>query len=262
MAVRALLFNFKVLAPVEIDYQRAFDLITKEYGSVLKSAPQDIFRQIALVIEEKSSPKNPDEFSKNMSSLLDVIETSQIENVPLNTGVKNGLESLEPMSVSLVAISEMGSKATETFLSDKGIKPFFDEIIAREKIGEPNDLVSRLVRALKKLGLKNEECIFFCNKTSDLKAAKSANFRTMVLPSKGERLDLMMLEKPDGMVLFLHELPNLLSLEIARTGPKPKEEEQRTIPSAKARSESTVEQASSEAEPTTAAGEEESLENR
>lgn len=218
MPIRALLFDLKVFAPVEINYQRAFDLMAKEFANNAKSAPQDIFKQICLV-KAKSSAKDYYEFSKRMSSLLDEIETSQVENVQLNSGVKNGLELLESMNVSVVSLSQIGVKATEKLLAGRGVAPYVDEVIARQSIDGPNDLVTRLNGALQKLNVKVEECVFFCNKLSDLKEAKSAKFRTVVLPSKGERLDLMMLENPDGVILFLTELQNLLSLELARSSP-------------------------------------------
>ena len=121
----------------------------------------------------------------------------------------------------MVALTELGKDAAEKFLKDKDVDAYVGKLVTRETIGEPSDLGSRLNRALGKDELKQEECVYFCNKLSDLKRAKASNFRTVVLPSKGEKLDLMMLEKPLGMIMSLEEIPNLLSLDIARAE-KPK----------------------------------------
>ena len=220
MAISALLIDFKVLAPYNIDYQPALEQLTKQYGRFVTSAPMDVFAQIEL-IKEKATKKEFEEFAPKISRLLDRIEIEQIGNFFLNMGVKNGLAELDKLDVSVVALTELGKNAAEKFLKEKDIDAFVGKLVTREAMGEPSDLGSRLNRALGKDELKQEECVYFCNKLSDLKLAKASNFRTIVLPSKGEKLDLMMLEKPLGMIMSLEEIPNLLSLDVARAE-KPK----------------------------------------
>ena len=220
MNIRALLVDFKVFAPIDINYQRALDQLAKDYGQFIKSAPTDVTTQIEL-IKEKAKKKDFDEFAPRISKLLDEIEISQVGDFSLNMGVKYGLAALDELDVSVVALTDIGKVAAEKFLKEKGIDSFIGKLVARDTIGEPFDLGSRLNRALGKDELKQGECVYFCNKLADLKLAKACNFSAIVLPSKGEKLDLMMLEKPLGMIMSLEEIPNLLSLEIARTA-KPK----------------------------------------
>jgi phosphoglycolate phosphatase-like HAD superfamily hydrolase len=220
MAIRALFLDFKVFAPISINYQRALDYLSRYYVETAKPPPTDIFAYIDSV-KEKATKKDFDEFALGMSKLLDEIETAQVGNFQLYMGVKNGLAALDSLDASVVALTELGVFAAEKFLKDRNVNDHIGKIVAREKIGEPCDLTSRLNRALGKGELKQEECVYFCNKLADMKLAKSSNFKTVVLPSKGEKLDLMMLEKPVGMIMSLEEIPNLLSIQVARDG-KPK----------------------------------------
>ncbi len=226
MTTKALLIDFGVLAPVHINYQRVLDEIAKVYPQYSKLALGDTYGQIEL-IKEKAPKKEFESFASKMGKVLDEIEASQVKNFSLNMGVKKALAALDTMDVAVVALTEMGKESAEKFLKDNEIDNFIGQLVSREKIGEPFDLGSRLNKALEKEQVKQEECVYFCNRLSDLKLAKAANFRTIVLPSKSERLDLMMMEKPLGMIMSLEEIPNLLSLEAARSA-KPK---RRQIPS-------------------------------
>ena len=160
MAISALLIDFKVLAPYNIDYQPALEQLTKEYGRFVKSAPMDVFAQIEL-IKEKATKKEFEEFAPKISRLLDRIEIEQIGNFFLNMGVKNGLAELDKLDVSVVALTELGKNAAEKFLKEKDIDAFVGKLVTREAIGEPSDLGSRLNRALGKDELKQEECVYF-----------------------------------------------------------------------------------------------------
>jgi FMN phosphatase YigB (HAD superfamily) len=216
LTIRSLLFDFKVFAPFAIDYQKALDHLARRYGQIVKPAATDVFAQVELV-EANSTKKEFDEFAPMMSGLLDEIEIAQVGNYSLNMGVKNGLASLGGLNVTVVALTELGTAATREFLKGKDIDKHIGKLVTREKIGEPCDLTSRLNRAIEDEPFKQEECVYFCNKLTDMRLARSSNFRTVVLPSRGEKLDLMMLEKPIGMIMSLEEIPNLLSIELSRT---------------------------------------------
>jgi phosphoglycolate phosphatase-like HAD superfamily hydrolase len=216
MTTRALLIDFKVLAPVEVNYAKASDLISKQFNGLAKVPSGNIFGEIDFV-KEKASKKQFEEFALEMEKLLDEIELNQVSNFPLNMGVKAGLEALDTLDVTVVGITTLGQKASKKFREEKGVERLVSNVVSRDRIGEPLDIGALLNRAIENEELKSEESVYFCNKLADLKSAKTANFRTIALPSKGERLDLIMLEKPLGMIMSLEEIPNLLSLETART---------------------------------------------
>lgn len=214
MARRTLLLDFKTLTPFRINYRQALDELASTYPQIAKSASADIFAQIELV-KEKAPKKEFDEFTLKFSKILDEVETRQAGKFSLNVGVKSGLAALESLDVTTIALTEMGKAGAEVFLKEKGIDNYVDELVARETLGEPWDLASRLNKARGR-DIAIEDCTYFCNTLSDAKTAKSSNFKIVVLPSKGERLDLVMLEKPLGMIMSLEEIPNLLSLEASR----------------------------------------------
>jgi phosphoglycolate phosphatase-like HAD superfamily hydrolase len=215
MSTRALLIDFRVLAPINVDYARATEMISSQFKET-KPAPTDVFARVDK-IKEKASKREFEEFEPRIEKILDEIESDQIGQFQLNMGVRNGLQALEDLDIEVIGITDLGVKAAEKFLNEKELGHLIDKLVAREKIEEPLDLAERLNRAISKYHLEQEGCVYFCNRLVDLKLAKTVNFRTIVLPSKGERLDLMMIEKPLGMIMSLEEVPNLLSLEKARS---------------------------------------------
>lgn len=215
MQVKALLFDFRVFAPIEINYQKAFEALARESKPrSINPLSKDFFGQISLVLaEKKKSQRDYKEFVTKMSELLDEIESAQIGNFHLYPGVKNGLGSLKTMKLSVAATTELGTNAAEKFLKDNEIKAYIGELVPRIKIESAGDLGLRIKSVLEKVKAKSDECIYFCNRLEDLNAAKSKKVATIVLPSKGSRMDAILRENPDGMIMTLEELPAMLSLE-------------------------------------------------
>jgi phosphoglycolate phosphatase-like HAD superfamily hydrolase len=213
MQVKALIFDFRVFAPIEINYQKGWEVLMKESKSV-NPLSKDFLGQLGLMLrEKKKSEKESEGTLTKMSELLDEIETTQIADFSLYPGVKNGLESLKTMKLKVAATTELGTKASEKFLKEKEIKPYITELFSRPNLENGRNLGLRISNALQKLKTGKEESIYFCNQLEDLIAAKSANVTTVILPSKGARMDAMLRENPDGMIMTLEELPAMLSLE-------------------------------------------------
>ena len=114
----------------------------------------------------------------------------------------------------------MGRKAGIQFLSQHSISQYIDEVICRDDTKGVGELSKRLEFALDKLEILPEECIYFCNRLSDLKVAKSANFQIIVLPSRKEKANDLIKEGPNGMIISLEEIPSLLSIETFKATPR------------------------------------------
>jgi FMN phosphatase YigB (HAD superfamily) len=225
MKTRLLLFSLNVLSPIEISYQEASKFLRENVpGS--KSMSGDVFSQITQIRESMSSEEY-EALSGKLSALLDEIELGQIDKFQLNFGVKNGLESVKSINLRIAIMSELGVKPTNKFLENKGLKNLVTDVFPREHIGEP--IKDRFRAPLESTQIKPEEAIFFCAKLSDLKAARSSGLRVIVLPSKSERIDRLIREKPDGMLMTLEELTNLLSIEASRESIKETKEGEPSI---------------------------------
>ncbi len=212
MRVKALLFDFRIFAPMEINYQRAFDALRE--GGLGNFAPAGSFRQLGLLLHEaKKSQQNYKELGSKISELLDEIEIAQILNFRLYPGVKKGLESLNTMKLLVATVTELGAIAAERFLLENRINRYIDELITRPKIENAVDLSLRIKTALERLNAKPQECLFFCNRIEDLRIAKSQGLPTIVLPGKNPRMNAFLGEGLDGMIMTLEELPAMLSLD-------------------------------------------------
>jgi len=207
------------MAPVDINYQPISEYLEKNYGSVLGSgSSRDTFEQISI-IKRKVSGQKLEEFSETIIKLLDELEISQIELFKLYPGLKQGLASLKTMKIRTALLSNIGKAATERFLEMNDLRESFSVLFPRDAgtIGQISDTKIRLDQVMKELGQKPSECMFFCNRLSQLQDGKTIKIRTFVLPGGKDRIDLLVKNKPDGMLLSLEELPGLLSIEASRT---------------------------------------------
>ncbi|MCL5066779.1 MAG: HAD family hydrolase [Thaumarchaeota archaeon] len=211
LQARALLFDLRVFAEIDIDYLQASQFL--ENGGASGTLPiRDILKQLSERSQKIAKEDYPN-WIRKVSDRLDEIEIEQIGKFQLHMGVRDGLDSLQPMDLSIYVLTETGKEAGEKFLSQHNIRQYVNEVISRENAEGIGDLGERLDVALNKLELLPEECVYFCNRLSDLKVAKSANFRTIILPSRREKINNLIVEGSDGMIISLEEIPSLLLTE-------------------------------------------------
>ena len=230
MPLKALLFDFRVLAPLEINYAKATQALKTELADVLPSGarPWSIFDQISLLLDEKKkkkiSAKRFNEISEKISKNMEELELEQVAIFPLYAGVKNGLASVKTMKLSVISTTEIGVAPAEKFLREKEIESFFSDTAPRRELAEAVDMGLRLRPLFEKLEVKPEESLYFCNRLRDLKAAQSLGVRIIVMPGGSESIDALLREKPEGMIISLEELPTMLSLKSFK-GPEAKAKE-------------------------------------
>jgi beta-phosphoglucomutase-like phosphatase (HAD superfamily) len=227
LAVRGIIFDLESLSPGDFDYKAAWDSLVQRFGSQ-QIGPRigPMLGQLASIKKAHSGQREYDKFFEGLPSTLDEIELGQVKQFSLSSGAKNALLSLRTMKDIRVGVtSSAGRKALESFLDEKQIRSLVDALAARgEKEDDENgsgqieyaaDPAARLERLVKELSLDERpgEVIYFCTTIPNLKAAKSKNLKTVVLPSKKEKTDALMMQQPDGLLITLDELPAMLSLE-------------------------------------------------
>ncbi|MDG6906405.1 MAG: HAD hydrolase-like protein [Nitrososphaerota archaeon] len=225
MQAKALLFNIGVLAEIDIDYLPASQFLGNTSSPIL-SQMRNIIKQLHEMGEKLSEEEYQDWFDK-VSNTLDEIETAQISKFHLHMGVKNGLDSLQSTGLPIYVLTDMGEKACKLFLTQHDLGHYVNSIISRNDANEIGNIAKSLDIASKKLELIPERCIYFCNRLSELKEAKSAKFRTIILPSRKERINDLIAEGSDGMIVSLEEIPSLLSLDTFKESPEEKLEKER-----------------------------------
>ena len=217
MKLRLLLFDLNVLSSIEVNYQEASKLM----GEPNLQSNSNHSGTISQLFQVKK--KIPEKDYEKLCAALDDIELGQINRFNLNPGVKNGIEAVKSMNLKIAVITELGTKAVGAFFEKQGLKDFVSEILPRGLVGE--NLQDRFKAGLEQMKIEPTETIFFCTRLSDLKAARSVGMRVIVLPSKNERINQLLMEKPDGMIMSLEELPDLLSLETYRISEEEKKSE-------------------------------------
>ena len=224
LQAKALLFNIGVLSEIDIDYLQASQFLGNTSSPSL-SQMRNVIKQLHEIGGNLPKEEYQDWFDK-VSNALDEIETAQIEKFNLHMGVKNGLDSLQSTGLPIYVLTDMGEKACKLFLTKHDLGHYVNSIISRNDANEIGNIAKCLDIASKRLELIPEQCIYFCNRLSDLKAAKSAKFRTIILPSRKERTNDLISEGSDGMIVSLEEIPSLLSLDTFKESPEEKREKE------------------------------------
>lgn len=219
--MKAIIFDFEALFPNEINYQKSWDLMFRTFGTQqVGPKSRDFLNKLATFKAHHSEDKDAGQFFEDIAELLDEIELSQIDQFSLYPAVKNGLASLKTMKLLTGATTSMGAKAAEKLLDKQEIRVLVGELVARDNIEGGTDLGLRLKLLMERLKLERpEEIIYFCTTIPNLRVAKTMKLMTMVLPSKKEKMDLLLLEKPDGLLITLDELPVMLSLDTFKGPP-------------------------------------------
>jgi hypothetical protein len=135
MQVRALLLDFRIFAPIEIDYQKAFETFARKSGQ-MGPGHSDSLKEVSMLIREAKTPfkEKGNELAFKLQGLLEELELAQIVAYSLNPGVKKGLASLKTMKLSVAALTELGPHAGRKFLLDNEIKRYIDELVARNDV--------------------------------------------------------------------------------------------------------------------------------
>jgi len=208
----ALVFKFEqVFCSASPNYTALLDLIKKE-EQTLGSAPKLLgvgARMLAL--KKVMAPKAYKQFYALAESAAEKAETESLSQAPLLPGVTEALEAAHAAGWLVAVASDFGGKSVFKSLEQKSLAKKADLIVARARIDEDRQLVKKLSPVKRKVKSLTR-AVYFCNRSREIKEAKSLGMRCMVLPSKTESFRTLLWAQPDGMILSLQELPQLLEL--------------------------------------------------
>lgn len=208
----ALVFKLEqTLCSPSTDYAALNNLIWKEEQSV-GSSPKLLGPGERLAALKKSmAPKAYKQFRTRAESAAKEAETRSLDQAPLFPGVAAALGAARSAGWLVAVASDLGKSPVSKALGQKSLAEQVDLIAARSRLDQDRQLSKRLAPVKRKVK-SLAKVVYFCNRSAEVKEAKSLGMRCIVLPSKTESFQTLLWAEPDGMILSLQELPQLLSL--------------------------------------------------
>lgn len=208
----ALIFNAEqALFHVNVNYAEAYEIIgnqeTEPAGAV---RPPGIGPRL-LALKGKMKRQAYLKTRSKAESVAAKLETQALASARLMPGAVTAVDAARREGWWVVVASDYAKKAVLEGLESKSLRSNVDQILARSHLDEERNLARRLQplsRKMKGLG----SSVYFCNSSLEIKAAKSLGMKCFALPSPVEQFRWLLQAEPDGIILSLDELPQLLSL--------------------------------------------------
>jgi beta-phosphoglucomutase-like phosphatase (HAD superfamily) len=218
----------QVFCAPTVNYSAVTELIKKEELTIGAVPPLLGIGDRLLALKKRMPRKAYSLLIAAAESAAAKAEAKALLEAPLLPGVKEGLEAARSSGWLVAAASDFGRTAVADSLAQKSLLAMVDLIAARGRLDEKKDLSRKLLPVKGKVkSLMN--VVYFCNRSKEVKEAKSLGMRCIVLPSKAEAFRTLLWAEPDGMILSLVELPQLLALPSMKPpeqgGPVQKSEE-------------------------------------
>ena len=201
----------QVLCNPNPDYSELHELIRKEELSA-GTAPKLLSVGERLVALKKvMAPKAYRQFRKEAESAAEKAEAQSLLEAPIFSGVTPALEAAHGAGWQVAVASDFARASVRKSLEQKSLSKVVDLVAARVRLDEDRRLEKRL-SPVKRRVRSLEKVVYFCNRSREVKEAKALGMRCMVLPSKAESFRTLLWAEPDGMILSMQELPQLLDL--------------------------------------------------
>ena len=164
-----------------------------------------------IALKKLMAPKAYKQLRSLAESAAEKAETKSLLEAPLFSGVGTALEAARSAGWLVAVASDLGKVSVAKALEQKSLAEEVDLVAARARLDEDSRLPKRLAPVKRKVK-SLAKVVYFCNRSREVKEAKALGMRCMVLPSKTESFRTLLWAEPDGMILSLQELPQLLAL--------------------------------------------------
>lgn len=219
----ALVFKVEqVFARVQVDYTKVYAAID---ATGVKPKPFEVrdIRTSMRRAKQRLSPKAYGQLKSKVEALAEELEGGALKEAKPFPGVAMGLAAVRRPEWMVAAVSDFAMKPVREFLELNSLASAFDFVAARSRVDEAKSLKNRL-RPLKKSLKTLEGSAYFCNTSSGVLEAKSLAMKCFALPNRAEPFSSLLAARPDGLILSLEELPQLLdlpSMKFPETGAAP-----------------------------------------
>ena len=158
-----------------------------------------------------ASPQVREEIDRQLTPIYDRYDQDALSRWRLRDGAFELLQTLAARGVRLALVSNIGRRAGWAVLDKFALRGWFQLVIAREDVTQMKPSGEGIRKAMTHFGAKPEESVMVGDSLTDLRAARDAGVR-VVLISGGETIYRNLGdETPDYSIASLSEVLNVLS---------------------------------------------------
>jgi beta-phosphoglucomutase-like phosphatase (HAD superfamily) len=193
------------------NYSDVYDLIKKEEEATGSSHKASGVGDRLLSLKKRMAPKAYNRLRALAESAAERAESVALSQIDLLPGVQTAFQAAHGTGWLVAAASDFNKNAVAKSLEQKSLAMQVDFVAARSRLDGERQLSKRLSPVKRKVGSFTRS-VYFCNRSQEVREAKSLGMRCFVLPSNVESFRTLLLAEPDGVILSLLELPTLLAL--------------------------------------------------
>lgn len=182
-------------------HYEAFNQVFREHGVTDFSVEEEIKRFAGVgsrntftqVFKEREIVVSPEEIEKCMAKkkglYKKIVQEAKIEVV---AGAQDFIKRVHELGLKkIIATGNSDMQIVRFILEKAGVSGYFSEILSITEVGRGKPFPDVFVEAVKRLGLKPDECVVFEDAINGVLAAKAAGIRCIALATTTSREDLL-----------------------------------------------------------------------
>jgi len=188
---------------VEAAKEIGYNIESKDVKKLIGMPGKEIVKQLLKVSDPQQIKEILEKWEKNQRKIY-------AKRVKLYPKVKETLEYLKSRGFKLAAATSLTSDKAKEILRMFNIEKYFDTYVAADDVKEGKPSPDVFLEAVRRLDVKNEECIVVGDTEYDILAAKAAKMKIILFNPQKQKLKTIKV-KPDFIIHSFQELKTLLT---------------------------------------------------
>ncbi len=156
------------------------------------------------------APHDPELFDKAMPIFDALYAENTSKRSMLYPGVQEGLDYLKSTGIKIGCITNKAERFTLPILNDLGIRDYFEIVISGDTLEKKKPDPLPLLHGAKELGANPENSLMLGDSTSDVKAARAADFAIICMSYGYNHGADIRDSNPDLVIDSMAELPDII----------------------------------------------------
>ena len=188
---------------VEAAKEMGYNIESKDVKKLIGIPGKEIVKQLLKVSDSQQIKEILGKWEENQRKIY-------AKRVKLYPKVKETLEYLKSRGFKLATATSLTSNKAKEILRMFSIEKYFDTCVAADDVKEGKPSPDVFLEAVRRLDVKNEECIVVGDTEYDILAAKAAKMKIVLFDPQKQRLKTIKV-KPDFIIHSFQELKTLLT---------------------------------------------------
>lgn len=171
-------------------------ILSRRYSTLMTEA-QEAADEIGL---------SPELVREKIGSVYDRYDEDAMTRWAVRPGVKDFLNTIKAKGIRTALVSNVGGRTIAKALSKLDLADCFDVVLSRNDVMNLKPHPEGLNRAIEKLGIGKDRIILLGDSLDDVKAARNAGIRIMIITDGENAREELLAAGPDDLIQSFEEL--------------------------------------------------------